>query len=848
MNDIGSFWNKWDLHFHTPSSYDYEDKSVTNEVIVDSLLSQGVRVIGITDHHLIDVKRIKELQNIAADRLTVLPGIEFLADLRGKDPIHFIGLFSESCDLQFIWEQIKNRTSISKIYGEGKKENEVYCDLVETFTIIKELGGIITIHAGSKSNTVENLTHSLPHGAAQKTDIAHNVNVYELGKEADQEGYITGVFPVIRKILPMIICSDNHNVLNYSVKQNLWIKAEPTFEGLKQIIYEPTTRVKIAKNRPSTPLRRIDKVNFTFEEGTRIVHQDDDERSSTLFCFGKNYEIKFSPYFTCIVGGRGSGKSTILSLIAEKVGIPTTFFKVNTLVEADDTEIEISDKVELEGTTEIEYISQNQVEKYANSEELTDAVYDRIKNLHFDEILAYEQLTTTLLETVSRQIDYLLHEKTVSDRLIEIDRQLVEFKKIVDHYSSQTYKSLTDRIKKLSDQKQSILISKGRYQELRQKLIDLENQYEIEENAKNEYEVEIGRILQALNELTSEKSFVSSDTSIISLDKQISENKSALDEYMKSQGVSEEDVDEYERALERIPVLNAEKQVAQQNLEETRKKIVDSSLRIEEISSNKNNFENYIEEALTPLNDQLKNIDVNVADIKFEYRFNASKAKEKVHNDFELQFNQFRPSEYGTRRNAVKDYLFCISPWEVDDYDEYLQALERHGSNANAKGFIRMIFEEKTNFEIYKLIIKSRNNNILEHKSIIGFYDNKEFRKCSFGQRCTAVIVALLMFGNKPIIIDEPEAHLDSKLIAEYLINLIKERKKMRQIIFATHNANFVINGDAELIHCLEIDSSNLSNIYPTTIENLSFRDRLLALEGGEEAFLLRDRKLLKEI
>ena len=80
---------------------------------------------------------------------------------------------------------------------------------------------------------------------------------------------------------------------NENLAEALRIKALPTFEGLKQIIYEPESRVRIGEFIPSTPLRNIDSVKFLFEPGTRIVHQDDDISSSTLFCFGKDYEIHF---------------------------------------------------------------------------------------------------------------------------------------------------------------------------------------------------------------------------------------------------------------------------------------------------------------------------------------------------------------------------------------------------------------------------------------------------------------------------------------------------------------------------------------------------------------------------
>ena len=239
----GSEWHKWDLHFHTPSSYDYEDGSVTNDDIVNGLLTNDVAAVAITDHHVIDVERISELQRIAAGRITILPGIEFLSDARGKDPIHIIGIFPEYANLSFVWDQIKNRTNIARIYSTGVQINEVYNDLVDTCNLIHELGGLVTIHAGSKSNGIDKITNSLPHYEAQKEDIARCIDIFDMGKEEDLEGYRKFVFPSLKKKYPMVLCSDNHNIKNYSVKQNCWIKGMTNFAGLKQIIFEPDLRV-----------------------------------------------------------------------------------------------------------------------------------------------------------------------------------------------------------------------------------------------------------------------------------------------------------------------------------------------------------------------------------------------------------------------------------------------------------------------------------------------------------------------------------------------------------------------------------------------------------------------------
>jgi energy-coupling factor transporter ATP-binding protein EcfA2 len=168
-----------------------------------------------------------------------------------------------------------------------------------------------------------------------------------------------------------------------------------------------------------------------------------------------------------------------------------------------------------------------------------------------------------------------------------------------------------------------------------------------------------------------------------------------------------------------------------------------------------------------------------------------------------------------------------------------------HISNDNgvyAKA-IRDFFCDEVNFEAVKLEAEIRLLNIQKFVQIFVLYDDKPVENSSFGQRCTAVIVVLLLLGNMPVVIDEPEAHLDSSLIAKYLVDLIKSRKLHRQIIFATHNANLVINGDAELIHCMSMDETKVSDAVSTTIENLAHRELLLALEGGEKAIHQRERR-----
>ena len=85
-DSLGSIWRRWDLHFHTPASFDYQDRSVNSQRLVDKLISEGIEVVAVTDHHVIDVKLIKEMQALAGDRLTVLLESNYALNLVAANP------------------------------------------------------------------------------------------------------------------------------------------------------------------------------------------------------------------------------------------------------------------------------------------------------------------------------------------------------------------------------------------------------------------------------------------------------------------------------------------------------------------------------------------------------------------------------------------------------------------------------------------------------------------------------------------------------------------------------------------------------------------------------------------
>jgi ABC-type cobalamin/Fe3+-siderophores transport system ATPase subunit len=419
---------------------------------------------------------------------------------------------------------------------------------------------------------------------------------------------------------------------------------------------------------------------------------------------------------------------------------------------------------------------------------------------------------------LKEQIININNEEFLKKKNNELEKELKEAIKIVNHYSSESYRNLTSEISKLTKAKNDIEVSKDVYENLVTRIKELEEEFRftfvdsdlnLEVDIlpqKNAYDIATVEMLTKLKEIGGSRNFENEIAEIKRLDRELDNKRKSLDEYMRSQGVSEEDSTLYERAIQRVPIVQSEIKANKLKLSELQREINRFNDSSQELEVNRNNFENALINALIPLNQQMVSSNSNVADIRFEYRYDYIAAKKDIVNRFEKQFESVKISEFNTRRNSMEDYLFCIDPFQLESQEQYISTLESFRGDANAKELVKTVLIDHVNFTTYKLIIDSVRQDILKHKKIVGFYGNKEFKKCSFGQKCTAVIVALITFGNKPIIIDEPEAHLDSKLIAEYLVHLIKKKKANRQIIFATHNANFVVNADSELIYSLTIN------------------------------------------
>ena len=916
--DKGSEWRKWDLHIHTPFSI-YQRFGTNDEVTwkkyINDLegLPSDFAVIGVNDYLFLDgyaKLKTEQADNSRLSNLKLLPVVEFRIEkfaginFEQLKRINLHVIFSDEVPLETIQSQFLN-TLEQSYYLEG---GEPWTRSI-TPQSVQDLGRQIkaTIPASELHKYGSDLTEGFNNLNVKEDEIFKSLNkdcfkgkyLVAIGKTewgelkwtdasiATKKSIINRVhivftasksiadFDKAKKQLTnqsvndlLLDCSDAHYFSTETDKDRIgncytWIKADPTFEGLKQILYEPTHRVKISEQKPREPIRKIEGIKFNFPDGTFIKRNNSNDKQG--FCLNQlRNEVLFSPYFTCLVGGRGTGKSTIINLLGERLGEKTDFFKENNLIINEkkyDIEKDLSNLIDVSGTNEIEFVSQGKIERLAEGNELTKLIFnERIKEagIGFPDLDARLE---SLILTTDETIKLLFNSKEIDISLKEKNKEKITTQNIIDSVNDDRYKRITNQINDIRKEINAINTSQIRYENLLNSIrfLLIEN---IQVETQNDIEARINEILaliKGIDEVTIQENDVSIELKKFQVSKnridlikgELSAENQKLEDFFKEKGMSEEVINDSQKANQNLARIDSEIISLSAKTDRNKEIYKENSTKIQGFPGLHQAYSFSIGSNLNKLNEKLEINNENVLNINFKSEFNFDDFKQVVFDEFYVVFNNYHIA--GTSQSQIKEILFLIETSEISlnyDHNTFLSKLEKE---IDSKGYRRAnnyvkvitdIFASEINYMVYRLILTKHYYNISKFTKIKGFYGNRELQNCSFGQRCTAVIVTLLMTGVKPLVIDEPEAHLDNRLIADYLVDLIKSKKLDRQIIFATHNSNFVINGDCELIHILEIPLNTIfTNMLSTSIENINNREKLLALEGGKDAFLNREQK-----
>lgn len=342
-NDLmGSKWRKWDLHVH--SKYSKESRAKLNiKEIFENAIKNNIEVLSITDHSNVDgldkIWEIWENEKIEisgqikkiCDLVNFLPGIELKGSC-GRNGVHFIAIFPKYYEgnrvdttfllTSFLAKVNCTKSNIEKV-GKGDYARgllEISVDLKEASKIVHELDGIIIVHNGRKDHSLDEQIAHAP-GNADEYELLNT-----LGPEKNElmEKYIDVCeFPNFNDYhqkeakfylkefkKPCVVFSDSHT--QYPENNNFtWIKADPTFSGLKQIIYEPDCRIFLGEE-PEI-IRRV-RDNKTKYIKSICINNKSGCKAKKGEWF-QNVELLFNKELVAIIGNKGSGKSALSDVI-----------------------------------------------------------------------------------------------------------------------------------------------------------------------------------------------------------------------------------------------------------------------------------------------------------------------------------------------------------------------------------------------------------------------------------------------------------------------------------------------------------------------------------------------------
>jgi len=834
----GSIWRKWDLHFHSQSSHDYQNKSVTDEELIAGLVAKGVEAVVITDHHKIDETRIRNLQKLGKGKVLVLPGIEFRSELGGSELMHFIGIFSENSDLSYIWKQLQVRCKIDDADIERRGGYEkTFCDFKETANIIHELDGLVSVHAGKKSNSLERLKNDI------KDDLEVNrcIDILEVGNVTDIEAYHKIVFPNIKRIIPIVLCSDNHNIKEYSAKKNLWIKSDLTFEGLKQIIYEPEERVKIQETNPA-----LDFEKFTFTEieiaNPVTVFENEPLR------FEKN-TIPINQNLVTIIGGRGAGKSVLINYFAngfKQYNIPTEKSSFNP-----SGDFRVKWRKSLHGTDDVFQLNtQHDLPfLFISQSEVKDKVKDakglgeEIKKILELETLSFDRKIDETIQNFKSDFNANqewfdkrdennnpINQKSYVQEEIDKNRNLLE--RITTEENKEKLEKYSANIEKL----QASETDKLNLEQLKNDLTEFQQ-------TTNEQITTLNKGIPAIDFKPQVDAI---DTAVKAIDGIIKtaqeENAKIKNDFKDFKGDIASLLSNVERFRTTISVYERRKKEIEEKEKQLTAALANKKKIGELINSELLRHKSTIDENWSKLlqgkegwNEQQKELMkkiINNREIKIEGEivFNEAAFYELVKE--QLDGRTFKG------KNSIQDLKDLVGISDLATYIDFLKNID--ASLQKVEYYLRY---GKVEFEKIFYELRTRSTYLYVQPKIT--YKGKPLNKISVGQRGTIYLCLKLATNifSQTIIFDQPEDDLDNDFIFNDLINIFKEIKRFRQVIIVTHNANIVVNADAEQVIVAENNEERLS-YRSGSLENPDINSAVCnILEGGKIAFQQRRNK-----
>lgn len=676
------------------------------------------------------------------------------------------------------------------------------------------------------------------------------------GQPRDLEEYRKYVFTDIG-VRPMIICSDNHDARNYDPAHKLWIKADVTFNGLKQIMYEPEERVRISESIPDY------KPNYYIIDS--IAFKDD---------YFQTHPIKFSKNLTCVIGGKSTGKSILLHNLARTI---------------DKEQVKQKEDISKTSTKNVNEITVLWAD--GKSDENRKIVY--IPQTYLNR-LSDERESTTEIDTIIENV------VLIDDEIRKSHEKMLKYIKENKKVTNQTILELLSNhaeISSINNSKKELGNRKGIENEikvLKKKKDDLSKTSELSESELQAYENAIQKIkelsyqinnykeeIEHINNIDSiveqkELDYLFSDYTTSLINKSINATIDAANLYWKSEKVNiVESIKSLLSENENDLCINKEIIVSLKDKVTENKSVTELS---EKIQIEVNKLEQFIkldkeEDTLIEkeklLIDKLCNSIVAFKEIQNEYAKMINDSSTLTSNNLEFSVDvPFKKDAFIAKlsmilNNRISLYRELVNP---DDFSE-----ENYTSEWLHTIIINLLNKQLQTKSGYsnETALREIFDNWYSIKYNIKM-DNDTIDVMSPGKKALVLLKLLIDLAESkcPILIDQPEDDLDNRSIFEDLIPFIKKKKKDRQIIIVTHNANVVLGSDAEEVIVANQQGNNVPNkqfrfeyrsgsiendtsvyddegeIDKGILNSQGIQQHICdILEGGEKAFELRKKK-----
>ena len=896
----GSEWRKWDLHIHTPGTAKNDHYGNSDEVwerYIDALEKSDVTVFGITDYFSIsNYIKVKEYQK--QNRLKgkfLLPNVEMriypVTDKSKLINIHAIfDPFLDVADIEReFFRQLQftyNDASYSCIDNDLAKLGRIVennPNLADDVAIKKGIDAfavsyealkkvidkaffkghvIIALSNGSKDG-VTGILNQEGNMQPLRKEITRMSDIILSGNPGDVE-YFSGAKTSVEEVVstygslkPCIIGSDAHSLDKVGVFPNdriTWIKADPTFEGLKQILFEPKERVRISDAMPD------------FKYDYNII---DHVVLNTAGVW--NQTIPLNQNLNTIIGGRSTGKSTLLASVAAKfqeIKDDENYDFIKGLsdnvhvfwrdgLEADNKEIEYftqneianiisrrdSDKLFLEILTSLpnmreayEKFKADEAAKFASIQAKVSLFFE--KRRQYNEKNAYVK-TLGDKEGIKREIEKFAKERDT------IQRNLTDKKELLERFQIAA-KELADLRTKEVVMRQDLeilnLLSSSNLLSINPSVSWLGLTEDISQKVSEEIQKVLAQSNSHLQDFV--KDLISKeDNAFKALAREINEKQNASD-YQEGKKIFDENknlshvMEQISNLSKQILLINKESQILEELSKEC--KTIASDLLNEHLS-----YLDMMNSIASVLRIQHDNITLS--------------AGYELKKDLEEKLNECISLRSASMNALIVNVIFQYQKKTKDSIKECLKDL----LNKALRGEITF----KNGYDVQSFISMILSGNWFSLLYSVD-YEGDNLSDMSPGKRSFVVLKLLLDFSDKkcPILIDQPEDNLDNRAIYNELVKYVREKKKERQIILVTHNPNIVVGADSEEVIVANQNGKNAPNdrgikfqYVHGSLENTSARitddnEPILyrcgirehvcdILEGGENAFRDRENK-----